>query len=70
MGRSGNWRGEAFHEDHARCARLFNTPIFFMRRQLNGKEGKDYGKRNAEYREDTAGRSAGMKGRKNPRPPR
>ena len=44
--------GKAFMEEHARCNWLLNTPMFFMRRRLNGKEGKRYGKRNKEYRNE------------------
>ena len=29
-----------------------DTPLFFMRRRLNGKPGKVYGERNREYREE------------------
>ena len=43
---------EEFLELRARCDRLANSPLFYFRRRLNGKEGKKYGKRNAEYRED------------------
>ena len=42
---------EKFKEEKARCDRLFNSPIFYFRRRLNGKPGKIYGKRNAMYRE-------------------
>ena len=42
---------EQYREEYARCNRLFNSPIFYMRRRLNGKEGKVYGTRNKEYRE-------------------
>ena len=42
---------EEFLEKKARCKRLFDSPIFYFRRRLNGKVGKEYGKRNAEYRE-------------------
>ena len=45
-----NGGGEKFREDYARCNRLFNSPIYYMRRRLNGKGGKIYGKRNEEYR--------------------
>ena len=71
-GRSGRRAGEVYREDHARCDRLFNTPLFFMRRRLNGKEGKRYGERNKEYRNEEfkAMRTAGIKGRTNPRPPK
>ena len=37
-----------YREEYARCNRLMNSPLFYMRRRLNGKEGKSYGKRN-EY---------------------
>ena len=47
--RSGMRGGEQYLEEHARCNRLRDFPIFFMRRRLNGKEGKSYGKTNAEY---------------------
>ena len=50
-GRSGR-HGETYQEFPARTDRLFNSPLFYMRRRLNGKEGKAYGKRNQEYRED------------------
>ena len=51
-GRRSARRGEEFVEEYARCDRLFNSPLFYMRRRLNGKEGKNYGLRNKEYRED------------------
>ena len=41
---------EPFLEERARCQRLFNSPLFYFRRRLNGKEGKTYGIRNEEYR--------------------
>ena len=41
---------EEYEEDFARCDRLYNSPIFYMRRRLNGKPGKQYGLRNAMYR--------------------
>ena len=47
--RSGK-TNERFREDKARCDRLFNSPIYYFRRRLNGKPGKTYGLRNAEYR--------------------
>ena len=49
--RSARTGGEKYREDYARCNRLYNSPIFYMRRRLNGKEGKTYGQRNKEYRE-------------------
>lgn len=42
---------EKYVENYARCDRLKNSPIYFMRRRLNGKDGLSYGKRNQEYRE-------------------
>ena len=63
-------KGETYVEEYARTNRLYNSPIFYMRRRLNGKEGKRCGERNKEYREKSQGRSAGIRGRTNPRPPR
>ena len=40
-----------YREEFARCDRLRNSPLFYMRRRLNGKSGKDYGKRNSKYRD-------------------
>ena len=34
---------ELYKETFARCDRKRNRPIFFMRRRLNGKIGKQYG---------------------------
>ena len=42
---------DRYLETHARCDRLKNSPVFFMRRRLNGKPGKTYGKRNQFWRE-------------------
>ena len=42
---------EPFIEERARCNRLRESPIFYMRRRLNGKEGKTYGQRNRDYRD-------------------
>ena len=42
---------EKYKESFARCDRLRMTPIFFMRRRLNGKAGKLYGSRNSKYRD-------------------
>ena len=39
-----------FLEEYARCDRLRNSTIFYMRHRLNGKVGKSYGERNKEYR--------------------
>ena len=44
-------RREEYVEEYARCDRLFNSPVFYMRRRLNGKPGRHYGERNREYRE-------------------
>ena len=41
---------EIYREEKARCSRLANSPLFYFRRRLNGKEGKKYGKQNEEYR--------------------
>ena len=41
-----------YAETYARCDRLYNSPVFYMRRRLNGKTGKEYGLRYKEYRED------------------
>ena len=41
---------EIYLEKKARCDRLHNSPFFYFRRRLNGKEGKKYGLRHAEYR--------------------
>ena len=49
-GRSGR-HGEEFQEMQARTDRLFNSPLFYYRRRLNGKPGKIYGQRNRRYRE-------------------
>ena len=42
---------DKYLETYARCSRLYNSPVYYMRRRLNGKEGKRYGLRNKEYRE-------------------
>ena len=49
-GRSGR-HGEQYQEMPARRDRLFNSPLFFYRRRMNGKAGKKYGERNRKYRE-------------------
>ena len=43
---------EEYEEKFAKCDRLRNSPIYYMRRRLNGKEGKTYGERNKAYREN------------------
>ena len=35
-------------ENFARCDRLYNSTLFYLRRWKNGKEGKRYEKRNKE----------------------
>ena len=40
-----------YQETFARCERLRNSPLFYFRRRLNGKEGKKYGSRNQFWRE-------------------
>ena len=42
--------GEVYQEFFARCDCLRNSPLFYMRRRLNGKIGKTYGERNKKYR--------------------
>ena len=49
--RAASRSGEIYLEEYARCDRLRNSPLFFMRRRLNGKEGKSYGERNRVFRE-------------------
>ena len=51
-GRAGAWGGEKFMEEFARCDRLRNSPIFYMRRSSNGKDGRSYGERNKRYRNE------------------
>ena len=50
-GRTGNRREEKYLEEFARCDRLKNSPIFYMRRRKNGKPGRHYGDRNRKYRD-------------------
>ena len=42
---------ERYIETKARCDRLHNSPVYFMRRRLNGKVGKTYGMKNSYWRE-------------------
>ena len=44
-------RGEEYRELQARTDRLINSPLFYFRRRLNGKQWKAYGLRNKEYRD-------------------
>ena len=71
-GRSGIRGNDLYKEEYARCNRLLNSPVFYMRRRLNGKEGRIYGERNKKYRDTNTDevRSAGVRGRKNPRLPK
>lgn len=48
MGRTSSRTSEKYVEECARCSRLYNPPLFYMRRLLNGKEGRSYGSRNKE----------------------
>ena len=48
----GDGAREKYLETFARCERLRASPLHFFRRRLNGKQGKEYGKRYREYRED------------------
>ena len=41
---------EEYEEKFARCDRLYYSPLYYMSRRLNGKPGKTYGLRNAQYR--------------------
>ena len=49
-GRQGRNK-EAFQEFAARTDRLYNSPLYYFRRRLYGKEGKTYGERNRQYRD-------------------
>ena len=50
--RSSRVGSEKYLEKFARCNRLKNSPLYYMRRRLNGKEGKVYGERNKDRRRD------------------
>ena len=51
-GRQGGRRAaEVYQEFAARTDRLHNSPLYYFRRRLNGKEGRSYGERNKEYRQ-------------------
>ena len=52
--RSGRNKDE-YQEQFARRKRLFDSPLYYMRRRLNGKAGRTYGERNRQYREDLCG---------------
>ena len=49
--RSGR-QSERFKEFFAKNDRLRDSPLYYMRRRLNGKPGKEYGERNRKYREN------------------
>ena len=49
-GRQGR-HGEKYHEFTARTDRLNNSPLFYFRRRLNGKEEKSSGESNRRYRD-------------------
>ena len=50
----GGRRKERFKEFPAKTDRLKDSPLYYMRRRLNDKEGKKYGERNRKYRENFA----------------
>ena len=52
QGRRSARNKEIYQELPAKSDRLKNSPLFFMRRRLNGKVGKIYGERNRMYREN------------------
>ena len=43
---------EKYREFFAKTDRLRDSPLYYMRRRLNGKPGKEYGERNRKYREN------------------
>ena len=49
-GRSSRGAGKKYKEEFARCLRYYNSPLFFMRRHLNGKEGLPYWEHHRERR--------------------
>ena len=51
-GRRSGRNTEKYKEFFAKNDRLKNSPLFYMRRRLNGKPGKMYGERNRRYREN------------------
>ena len=53
-GRQTGRNSDTYKEFFARTDRLKNSPLFYMRRRLNGKPGKTYGERNKRYRENFA----------------
>ena len=53
-GRQSGRNSDKYKEFFARSDRLKNSPLYYMRRRLNGKPGKTYGERNKRYRENFA----------------
>ena len=51
-GRRSARNNDKYEEKYARTDRLKNSPLYYMRRRLNGKEGKIYGERNRTFREN------------------
>ena len=49
-----------YKEEYARCDRLKNSTIFYLRRRLNGKQGKTYGQRYRHYRDAGVSLNNGM----------
>ena len=47
---SARHKPDKYLETFARCDRLRDSPLHYMRRRLNGKGGKSYGVRNEKYR--------------------
>ena len=45
-------QADKYKEFFAKCDRLKNSPLFYMRRRLNGKEGKTYGEQSRTRREN------------------
>ena len=51
QGRTSARNPEKYQEQFARCDRLRNSPLHYMRRRMNNKPGKTYGERYRMYRE-------------------
>ena len=51
-GRRSARGGGIYEEKQAKTDRLRNSPLYYMRRRLNGKPGKEYGERNKIYRDN------------------
>ena len=51
-GRRSGRNTERYREFFAKSDRLKNSPLYYMRRRLNGKQGREYGERNRKYREN------------------